>query len=548
MCPTIGQCNNNLTGWGALSTAEIIAKKNSAPCLSQLSPLGACCVGSTCTQASASECGTAGGTWSANTPCTTRTTYSASPNLAIPDGNPTGITHTITVNDSYTVSDVNVRVNVPHTWIGDLAVDLQHNGGPFVRIIDRMGVPATQFGCDANNLNVLLDDEAFAGSIESVCSDQFPGATPGNAASSGPAFVPAALFSAFNGQNAQGTWTLRVIDFATPDPGTLASWSLNIENAASGLCVPQGACCVGTTCTQTSQASCATSGGTWTAGQACYQSLTFTTNPNLPIPDGNPAGVSNTLNVGTAFSIHDLNLRLVMNHTWVGDLVVRLSHNGGPFVTVIDRPGVPASQFGCEGDNYNIVLDDEGVGGSIESLCGLPSNPQSPPNYTPSNPLSFFDGQNMAGTWTISISDFVTPDAGALLSWSLIAEDNDTNACADTDAIVDCITYTSPHPRILEVTVKVVDGANAPLAGANVTIHLTGSNGVDIVASGTTGAGGTILFTRRVTAACYTTDVTSVVLPGYTFDGMEPVNGYQKGFDTTPDADCRSASDVCGSG
>jgi glucose/arabinose dehydrogenase len=116
------------------------------------------------------------------------------------------------------------------------------------------------------------------------------------------------------------------------------------------------------------------------------------------------------------------------------------------------------------------------------------------------------------------------------------------------DANVGCITYTSPHPRILEVTVSIVDENNNPIAGADVTINLTGDNGVNVTATGTTGAGGTIMFTRRVTAACYTTDVTGIVKSSYYFDGTEPANGYQKGFDTTPDTDCVGASDPCGSG
>jgi len=40
--------------------------------------------------------------------------------------------------------------------------------------------------------------------------------------------------------------------------------------------------------------------------------------------------------------------------------------------------------------------------------------------------------------------------------------------------------------------------------------------------------------------------VTAVVKTGLTFDGTEPPNGFQKGSDPTPDADCRSGGDNCG--
>ena len=53
---------------------------------------------------------------------------------------------------------------------------------------------------------------------------------------------------------------------------------------------------------------------------------------------------------------------------------------------------------------------------------------------------------------------------------------------------------------------------------------------------------------RNAADGCYEVDVTSVVKAGLTFDGSEPVNGFQKGIDATPDADCRSGGTVCGAG
>jgi hypothetical protein len=41
-----------------------------------------------------------------------------------------------------------------------------------------------------------------------------------------------------------------------------------------------------------------------------------------------------------------------------------------------------------------------------------------------------------------------------------------------------------------------------------------------------------------VSAGCYSSDVTSITGAG-SFDGTEPINGFQKGSDSTPDTDCR---------
>ncbi len=146
----------------------------------------------------------------------------------------------------------------------------------------------------------------------------------------------------------------------------------------------------------------------------------ITPSPAVAIPDANTAGVTTTFTVPDSGTIQDLNLGLNITHTYNGDLIVRLTH-GATTVTVIDRPGVPASSFGSNDNGYNIVLDDEGTGGTIENinLAGGASTVVSPPSYTPNNPLSAFDGMDKAGLWTLFVSDSVAPDTGSIVSWTL---------------------------------------------------------------------------------------------------------------------------------
>jgi len=148
----------------------------------------------------------------------------------------------------------------------------------------------------------------------------------------------------------------------------------------------------------------------------------FVSDPNLAIPDNNPAGIADIINVPISETITDLNVDLIIPHTWVGDLIVTLQHGGGGPVTLIDRAGLPASAFGCESNDYDIVLDDEGiVAPTIEDLCGpaAGSTPTSPPNYVPNSALSAFDGQLSSGAWTLRVSDNVGADVGRLVHWSL---------------------------------------------------------------------------------------------------------------------------------
>jgi subtilisin-like proprotein convertase family protein len=138
--------------------------------------------------------------------------------------------------------------------------------------------------------------------------------------------------------------------------------------------------------------------------------------PNVAIPDNLPAGVSDVIVVADSVTMADVNVDLVVNHTWVGDLIVTLTH-GADSVVLVDRPGVPASTFGCDQNNYDIILDDQGTGGGIETLCALTMT--SPPNYVPNNPLAAFNGDDSAGPWTITVSDNAGADLGTLVQWSL---------------------------------------------------------------------------------------------------------------------------------
>ena len=57
-----------------------------------------------------------------------------------------------------------------------------------------------------------------------------------------------------------------------------------------------------------------------------------------------------------------------LEHTYVGDLTVTLESPTGTVVTLLDRPGVPASANGCDNDDMNVTFDDAS-GFDPESHC-----------------------------------------------------------------------------------------------------------------------------------------------------------------------------------
>jgi len=115
-------------------------------------------------------------------------------------------------------------------------------------------------------------------------------------------------------------------------------------------------------------------------------------------------------------------------------------------------------------------------------------------------------------------------------------------------AYVECITYSTSGPRNknLDIAINIVDDAAAPVIGADVTISLTWAGGSGTGTTATDEFGNASFTLSNAASTCYQTNVTNVVATGLTWDGLEPDNGFEKGVDATPDADCRAANDDCG--
>jgi hypothetical protein len=142
----------------------------------------------------------------------------------------------------------------------------------------------------------------------------------------------------------------------------------------------------------------------------------------VAIPDNAPGGTTSTIVVPAgAPVIGDLDVDMNLTHSWVGDVELVLSKDAVSSA-IFDRPGVPASTFGCSGDNLDIILDDQGTDGTVETSCtsGTPAYPVPGGRYVPDNPLVPFQGQSATGTWTLTVSDLAGGDTGTLDSWALL--------------------------------------------------------------------------------------------------------------------------------
>ena len=147
------------------------------------------------------------------------TTHERTQTVAIPDDNAGGLVSTLFVPVSGRIKDLNVRLNVAHTFVGDLKVELTSpDNSTTVRLVEHVGGPNN--GGD-NLVDTVLDDEAST--------------VIGTGASAAPytgSFRPMGdQLSRLDGQQQQGTWKLRVSDRYENDTGSLLGWGLTIRTA-----------------------------------------------------------------------------------------------------------------------------------------------------------------------------------------------------------------------------------------------------------------------------------------------------------------------------
>ena len=312
----------------------------------------------------------------------TTTTYTNDPNPDLPITDFQITTSTIVVPaGAGTVQDVNVFVNLTHTYIGDLFILVRSPSGTSV-------ILHNQTGGSTDNLVTWYDTQT----------------------------APAQSLSAFVGQAASGTWTLTVEDRAAYDVGTLNEWRLEIQ--ASGAAPPpppppaptgsiagrvtvDGTPRVGVAVSATGPAALATV--TDGAGDYSFAALadgTYTVTPSLGGVAFSPASRSVVVS-GSAVTGQD----------FAG---TTLSISGNVNVDGSPRSGVSVSATGPAAlsavtdaaGNYTINTTATGTYTVTPTLSGVAFSPASRSAVVSTAPVT---GQDFAGT-TLSISGNVIVD------------------------------------------------------------------------------------------------------------------------------------------
>lgn len=238
-----------------------------------------------------------------------------SPNMAIPDANRIGAADTIIVQETGKIKNITVNLDIKHTYIGDLIVNLISPNNEEITLHNRQG----------GSQNDLLRTYDMQTTPE---------------------------LTSLKGLQVTGNWQLHVADRARRDIGVVRNWSMEI--ALQG-----------------------------------QEYIDLESAPGLHIPDNEPQGVEDVINVDTQGVLKAVELSYNISHTYIGDLIVSL--------------GAPSGK--------TLVLHNQS-GGSKDNLVVELSNATSPN-------LDNFVGESVAGNWKLTISDHAGRDVGKLNEWRL---------------------------------------------------------------------------------------------------------------------------------
>lgn len=262
------------------------------------------------------------------------------------------------------ITDVNVKLDIDHTYTRDLIIRLKSPDGTIVMLVNRLGGSGDDFS------ETTFDDNASAG-IDSG-SPPFQGV-----------FRPMEPLGQFNGANANGVWSLEVADLAIRDGGSLNECELEIITDEPDQ----------------------------NTGPFVFHNRTLT-----PIPATGVNTIESQINVQglSDVSVEMVCITIDLDHTFTGDLKITVVSPVNEEVLLVEREG-------GGGDNFRDTTFDDTATDSITAASAPYTG-----TFRPEGQLADFQGISPTGTWKLIIEDLANLDGGVLKSWTLALKSDST--------------------------------------------------------------------------------------------------------------------------
>jgi subtilisin-like proprotein convertase family protein len=154
------------------------------------------------------------------TPTTFRNDFFNNTPTPIPDVTTTDST-LVVAGVTPSLCDLNVTVDIDHTFASDLDIFLISPGGTTVTL-------STDNGGGNDNVfaGTTWNDNGAALTTDVIYVNNVPQ----------PSLIPEGALAALQGEDPNGVWTLRIVDDLGGDVGTLQSWSLNVTTCSVEEC------------------------------------------------------------------------------------------------------------------------------------------------------------------------------------------------------------------------------------------------------------------------------------------------------------------------
>ena len=207
------------------------------------------------------------------------------------------------------------------------------------------------------------------------------------------------------------------------------------------------------------------------AAASAQSTTTYTVSNTGAISNATPCNnpLVRNFNVGTSFTVGDVDLGVYATHTWRGDIRITLQAPDGTRVQLVD-----GDTGAISGDNFNVKLNDSGTQPvNSDSATAAHSTNAPPPfanDFIPNSPLSAFAGKDSSGTWRLEICDlFPSQDNGTFRYAALYL----TSAPASYADLSLAKTVSNATPALgapITYTLKVANSAGSPTTATGVTV------------------------------------------------------------------------------